>query len=116
MQHHKKGRIFGLPKKKREALIRSLALSLVTKESIMTTEARAREVRPYIEKLITAGKKDSLASRRLVLSRLHSPLGVKKIFAEISPKYKSRAGGYTRITKVPARIKDGSKMAVIELV
>ena len=118
MRHHQKGRKLGRVTRQRTALLRSLAISLIEHGKIKTTEAKAKELRPFIEKLITKGKDSSISSRRLVSSRLGSG-GVsvtKKIFDEISLKYKDRKGGYTRIIKMPSRLGDGSKMAIIELV
>jgi large subunit ribosomal protein L17 len=117
MRHHKKGRAFGLVDKGRTALIRSLARSLIIREKITTSEAKAKELRPFVEKLVTKGKADSVANRRLVLARLGSGrASVEKIFKTLAPRYEKRAGGYTRITKLSPRIKDGSKQAVIEFV
>ena len=116
MRHHKKGRIFGREKGQREALVRSLALSLIIKGSIKTTEAKAKELRPFVEKLITKGKDGSLGSRRLVIARLHSVSGTKRLFDTIAPQYKARSGGYTRIVKLPTRVTDGARMAQIEFV
>jgi len=118
MKHHNSTRKLGRVTKQRTALLRSLAISLVLKEKIKTTEAKAKELRPFVEKLITKGKVDSLASKRLVGSRLGSG-GVaanKKIFDVIAPKYKDREGGYTRIVKLPKRSGDAASMAQIELV
>jgi len=117
MRHHKKGRAFGLVDKGRTALIRSLARSLILKEKIETSEAKAKELRPFVERLVTHGKKDTVASRRLVLARLGSgKTTVEKIFGTLAPRYTTRLGGYTRITKLPARLSDSSKRAVIEFV
>ncbi len=90
----------------------------------MTTEAKAKEIRPFVEKLITKGKSGTLAARRNIISTLGvneetkpkagSP--VAKILNDLSPKYKDRAGGYTRITKMAPRMSDGSPMAIIEFV
>ncbi len=118
MLHHKKGRKLGRVTKQRTALLRSLAISLIKHGKIKTTEAKAKELRPFVEKLITKGKNDTVASRRLVQSRLGSG-GVnttKEIFETIALKYKDRKGGYTRIIKLPVRKKDASKMAIIELI
>ena len=115
MRHHKANRKFSRVKKVRTGLLKSLALSLVTKGKIQTTDAKAREIRPVVEKMITSGKKDTVATRRLLVARV-GKIGAEKIVNELSPKYKERAGGYTRITKLPARKSDGALMAVIELV
>ena len=117
MKHSRKGRKLSMDKDRREALLRGLARSLVIEESITTTEARAKELRPFIEKLITKGKKDTIASKRLVSSRLgNDTTSVNKIFKTISPRYEKRPGGYTRITKMPTRISDGSRIATISFV
>ena len=116
MRHHNKNRKFGRMRDERHALLRSLALSLITRGKITTTEAKAKELRPFVEKLITRGKDSSLASRRLLLSRLHNEAGAKKLITDISPRYQKRSGGYTRITKIPRRQSDASTMAVIEFV
>jgi large subunit ribosomal protein L17 len=84
---------------------------------IETTEAKAKEIRPMIEKLVTKANIGTLASRRLVLSRLYNLTAeANKLVDTIAPKYKGRAGGYTRITKMPRRAGDASKMAVIEFI
>ena len=116
MRHHVRNRKFGRETDQRAAFLRSLALALIERGKIKTTEARAKELRPFIEKLITKGREGTLASRRIVLSRLGVESGAKKLCDEISPRYKDRNGGYTRITKLPARPGDASKMAVIEFV
>ncbi len=115
MRHKKKGRKFTRSKDQRKALFRSLASSLILKEKITTTEAKAKEVRPFLEKSITRARKDTLANKRL-LAKDFSDKVIKKLFQEIGPRYKSRPGGYTRITKVGFRKQDAAKMAVIELV
>lgn len=117
MRHHNKNRKFGRPRNQRKALLKSLCLALLKSGKIKTTEARAKEVRPFVEKLITKGKDKSVASKRLVAARLwNNKAAVKKLFDEISPKYLDRRGGYTRIIKLPARKSDSSKMAIIEFV
>ena len=95
--------------------MRSLAESLALKGKIKTTEPKAKELRPFIEKLVTLGKKETPASRRLLNARVGEK-AAKKIATEISKEYKDRNGGYTRITKLIARKSDGSPMAVIEFV
>ena len=117
MRHHHKGRPFGRSHDQRVALMRGLAKSLILEERISTTEAKARELRPIIEKLITTSRIDSVANRRLVSARLgNDDTVVKKLFAEIAPRYTSRPGGYTRIIKVGNRLGDNADMAMIELV
>jgi large subunit ribosomal protein L17 len=83
---------------------------------IETTEAKAKELRPYIEKLVTAGAKSDLASRRNIASKITDKEAVKILVDTIAPRYKDRSGGYTRITKLPARGGDAAKVAIIEFV
>lgn len=116
MKHHNKNRKFGRERNQRKALVRSLASALVEREKIKTTEAKAKELRPFIERLVTHGKKNSLASRRLIIKRLGSKGGGKKMMDIIAPRYNGRGGGYTRILKLPKRKSDGSKMAIIEFI
>lgn len=117
MKHHKSNRSFGRKRDQRIALVRSLAESLILTEKMLTTEARAKEVRPFVEKLITNGKKETLAARRDILSKLGGrERATKKVVDELSPRFKERAGGYTRITKVHTKSSDGRSSAVIEFV
>ena len=118
MRHHNTNKKFGRARDQRKALFQSLAVSLLDKEKIQTTESKAKELRPFVEKLITRGKKDSIFTKRLLRARLGSGnLNiVKKLTNEIAEKYKERNGGYTRITKLTPRQGDGSPMAQIELV
>jgi large subunit ribosomal protein L17 len=95
--------------------MKSLALALVLEGKIKTTDAKARELRPMVEKLITTGRLGTVASRRNLVSQI-GKIGADKIAKDISPKYLDRKGGYTRITKLPARVSDGSLMAIVELV
>lgn len=115
MRHHNANRKFGRKSNQRKALLSSLAYSLTHKGKIKTTEAKAKELRPFVEKLITLGKKETLASRRLLSSRV-GPMTAKKIATDLALVYKDRKGGYTRITKMVQRKTDGAKMAVIEFV
>lgn len=106
--HRKKG--------PRRSFIKILANNLIMKEKIITTEARAKSIRPIVEKMVTIGKKQQLASFRLLLSRL-SKQSAEKIYHEISPRYKERPGGYLRIIKQSLmRKRDGARMAVIEFI
>ena len=95
----------------------SLALNLIVREKIKTTEPKAKELRPFMEKLLTRAKKNDLATRRSIISKLSGRRSeTKKLFEVLAPKYKDRKGGYTRITKLAPRKSDGAKMAVIEFV
>lgn len=116
MRHGNANRKFGRETGQRRALLRSLAESLIKQGRIETTEAKAKELRPYVEKLVTMARKGTLASRRLVISRLGTEPRAEKLLATIGPRYAERPGGYTRITKLPPRKSDGSKMAIIEFV
>lgn len=117
MRHGNNKRKFGRVRKVRNALMKSLALNLIIRGKIKTTEPKAKELRPFIEKLVTSAKKGDAATRRLVISSLaNRKPEVKKLFDEIAPKYKGRSGGYTRVLKLGSRKSDGAKMAVIEFV
>ena len=116
MRHHSNVRKFGREKNQRHALMRSLARNLIKHGQIETTAAKAKELRPYVEKLVTKAKIATVASRRLIESRVMGAAETKKLIDEIAPKYMSRAGGYTRIIKLPNRELDGSAMALIEFV
>lgn len=117
MKHHNANRKFGRVRNQRTALLRSLAFALLRDEKIQTTEAKAKELRPYIEKMITRGKKDTLANRRLIEQELNGQQKlIGKLFTDIGPRYKERAGGYTRITKLGGYVSDGRSRALIELV
>ena len=116
MSYQKGPRKFHRKKTQRNALMRSLALSLIAKERIQTTEAKAHELRPFVEKLVTKSKNNSVPTRRLLLKRIKNKDAVQKLITGLGQKYKERSGGYTRITKLGARRSDGSRMAVIEFV
>jgi large subunit ribosomal protein L17 len=116
MRHHEKFRTLGRERGQRQMLIKSLLRSLVIHEGITTTEARAKELRKFIEPLITTAKKGTLASRRSVLSDMDDVKAGKKLFEVIAPMYKTRNGGYTRVIKLPLRKADAAKMAHIQFV
>lgn len=116
MRHLSKGRKFNRKKGQRAAFLKSLENNLILKEKIQTTEARAKELRPKMEKLVTLGKKQNLAAMRLLISRLGKK-SAQKIYYHIAPRYKDRKGGYTRIIKgAGLRKNDGVKKAIIEFV
>ena len=118
MRHHNANRKFGRERNQRRALLRSLAIALFKNEKIETTEAKAKEVRKYAEKIITKAKTNDLATKRLLISKLGSggAFVVENIFA-LAAKYADRPGGYTRIIKKGERIgADGASMAIIEFV
>jgi large subunit ribosomal protein L17 len=116
MNHGKKRRTLNRTKRQREALIRGLARSLVLENGITTTEAKAKELRPFVEELVTASKKDSVASRRLVAMRLHDSEAVKVLHEKYAKQYAARAGGYTRIVKLGRVGRRVAEMARIEFV
>lgn len=116
MNHHKKRRTFNRTKRQRVALLKGLARSLVLSNAITTTEAKAKELRPFVEELVTASKANSVASRRLVTSRLGSGDAVKKLHDEYAKRFAARAGGYTRIVKLGRIGKRVAEMARIEFV
>lgn len=116
MRHHKKRRTFNRTKRQREALIRGLARSLVLSNAITTTQAKAKELRPFVEKLVTASKENTVASRRLVASRILSPEAVKKLHDDIAKRFSDRSGGYTRITNLGRIGNRVAEMARIEFV
>ena len=100
----------------RKALLMNLSNSLIKHEQITTTLSKAKELRPFVEKIITLGKKGDLVSRRKAISILQDQKNTKKIFDVISERYKDRSGGYTRIIKVGNRFGDNAPTAIIELV
>ncbi|PIZ85701.1 50S ribosomal protein L17 [Candidatus Nomurabacteria bacterium CG_4_10_14_0_2_um_filter_33_9] len=117
MRHHNTKRKFGKDKNQKKALLNSLALNLIVRGKIKTTEPKAKELRPFMEKLITKAKKGDIATRRVVVSKLSNrSKEVKKLFEIIAPKYKDQNGGYTRVLKLGTRKSDGAKMAIIEFV
>jgi large subunit ribosomal protein L17 len=115
MRKRKKGKKFSRKRDQRRALLRSLIRELFLKERIKLSEVRAKEISIFSEKLITKAKKGNLHSRRQLAKNL-SPALTKKLIEEISPRYKERKGGYTRIIKLGPRKSDGTKMAIIELI
>lgn len=116
MRHQKTGKILGRKKAPRKALLRSLATSFFVYEKIRTTEAKAKVLRPIVEKMISLAKKDTLAHRRQALSYLYLAPVVKKLFELIGPRFQNRPGGYTRLVKLLPRKTDGAKMAILALV
>ncbi len=116
MRHRLSGRHLSRDTAHRTALYRNLVTDLLRHERITTTEAKAKEIRPMAEKIITLGKRGDLHARRQALRFIYDPKVVKKIFDEIAPRMSERPGGYLRITAVESRKGDGAKMAAIELV
>jgi len=117
MRHLKKGKKFNRLRGPRISFIRNLANDVIRAESVETTEVRAKAIKPVVEKLVTIAKQQTLASRRLIISRVHVPAIEKKLFEVLGPRYAERKGGYLRITKLQkARKRDGTRMARIEFV
>ncbi len=107
-------RKFGRKKDQRKAFIKSLANNLILKEKIKTTEARAKELRSFVDRLVTLAVKENLAGRRQV-SQILPPVAAKKLTKEIISRFKERKSGFTRITKIGRRLSDGASMVFIEL-
>lgn len=116
MRHRKSGRQLNRNSSHRKAMFRNMAASLLEHESIMTTLPKAKELRKVVEPLVTLGKEDSVAKRRLAFARLRDKASVGKLFTDIGPRFKERPGGYTRILKCGFREGDKAPMAIIELV
>lgn len=116
MNHRKIGRNLSRTTSHREAMFRNMASSLVKEEFIRTTLPKAKELRRIIEPLITRAKKDSVANRRIVFSRLRDPAAVAKLFTNIGPRHSTRPGGYIRILKCGFRPGDNAPMAYVEIV
>lgn len=116
MKHRKNKTILGREKAPREALLRNLAASVILYEKVQTTQAKAKAVRPIVEKAITLSKKPGLASRRELMKTFYTEQPVNKLFEVLGPRYAKRPGGYTRIVKTGPRKNDGADMAQIELV
>ncbi|KQX26188.1 MULTISPECIES: 50S ribosomal protein L17 [unclassified Sphingomonas] len=116
MRHRVGGRKLQRTASHRAALFRNQSAALVKHEQILTTLAKAKELRPYVEKLITLAKKGGLANRRLAHARLQDDTQLKKLFEVLAERYASRNGGYTRIVKAGIRASDAASMAIIEFV
>ena len=116
MRHQKSGRKLNRTSSHREAMFKNMASSLIKHELIRTTLPKAKELRRVAEPLITLGKVDGVANRRLAFSRLRDKEAVGKLFVELGPRYKERPGGYLRILKCGFRAGDNAPMAYVELV
>jgi large subunit ribosomal protein L17 len=116
MRHRKAGRKLNRNSSHRKALLKNLAIALIEQDIIKTTLPKAKELRKVIEPLITLGKEDTVANRRLAFNKLRSDAAVAKLFTEIAVNAKERNGGYTRIIKAGFRPGDKADMAYIELV
>ena len=116
MRHRKANRQLRRTSEQRLALLRNLAISLIENGAIETTEAKAKELRPFVEKLITKAKTGTLHSRRLAGRHVQKRAAADKLFQEIGPRFATRNGGYTRILKTGHRKGDGAEMARIEII
>ena len=116
MRHKSGGRKLQRTSAHRTALFRNMSASLIKHEQITTTVAKAKELRPYVEKLITLAKRGGLANRRLAMSRLMDETQLAKLFDVLAERYKDRNGGYTRIIKAGIRASDAAPIAIIEFV
>ena len=116
MTNLKRGRTFGRNSARRKALFQALAISLIEHEGIKTTLPKAKELRSFIEPLITLAKNDSVSNRRLAFSKIRNKSAVGKLFSDLGPRFKDRPGGYSRIIKIGFRKGDAAPIAFIELV
>ena len=116
MRHHRAGKKLGRDSAQRRALYSGLACALIEHGRIKTTEAKAKAVKPYAEKMITLGKRGDLHARRQALADLRSQEVVHKLFSEVGPRFKDRPGGYSRIVKLGTRQGDAAEMVYLELV
>jgi large subunit ribosomal protein L17 len=116
MRHRKAGRQLRRTSEQKLALLRNLATSLIEHGAIETTEAKAKELRPFVEKLITKAKSGTLHDRRLAGRHVHKRAAADKLFHDLGPRFATRRGGYTRILKTGHRKGDGAEMARIELI
>jgi len=116
VRHRKNGRQLGRQTKHRSALFRNMVTSLLDQERIETTEAKAKEIRGFTDRMITLGKEGTLPARRRALGFLRSKAVVSKLFSDVAARFKDRPGGYTRIIKTRRRIGDAAEMVAIELV
>lgn len=115
MRHRRKGRELSRTRSHKRATLRNMATSLFRHERIRTTEAKAKELRPYAEKLISLAREDDLHARRQVRRHIADGEILQKLFERIGPRFRDRPGGYTRILKLGARKGDGAELALIEL-
>ena len=116
MRHRRNGRRFDMPTSQRRAMFRNLTTDVLREGYVQTTEARAKELRPFVEKMITLGKRGTLHARRQAMTFIYDSKVVKDVFEELAPRYADRPGGYTRVVKLGRRRGDGSRIARIELV
>lgn len=116
MRHQKAGRKFGRNPSQRKALFRQQAISLIMNERITTTEAKAKELRGIVEKLVTIAREDTEHHRRLVMSKIDNEAATKRLFDVVAPRFEETPGGYTRISKLGLRRGDAAPVVLIEFV
>ncbi len=117
MRHGNHKYKLGVKPQHRKALVQNLSIELITHGKIKTTETKAKAIKPYIEKLVTLAKNDTIANRRLAFTKLNNKEAVKNLFENVAPKFKQRPGGYTRLLKISeTRLGDGAREAYIAFV
>ena len=116
MRHKVDGRKFDMPTAQRMAMLRNLTTDVLRYGSVQTTEARAKEARRFVDRMVTLGKRGTLHARRQALAFIYDPKVVQRLFDDLAPQYANRPGGYTRVLKLGQRKGDGSRMAKLELV
>lgn len=115
MRHHKAGRKLGRNASHRSALYRNLVRELIARDRIETTDEKAKEIRRYTDRMVTLGKRGTLAARRRAIAFLRDPKVVHRLFEDVAPRYAERPGGYTRVVKLGTRVGDAAKLSMIEL-
>ena len=116
MRHRNAGRKLGKTSDHKKAMLRNMVTSFLKEEKIITTDAKAKELRSVADKMITLGKEATLHARRQALSYIRDKATAKKLFEELSPRFENRSGGYTRIVKVGHRVGDNAPISLVELV
>ncbi|MFN8591324.1 MAG: 50S ribosomal protein L17 [Thermomicrobiales bacterium] len=116
MRHRKAGRKFGRNPAQRRALLRQLAVSMIIHERVTTTEAKAKSLRPIVEKLVTIAREDTPHHRRLIMTKIDNQPAMTKLFESIAPRFEEANGGYTRISKLGVRHGDAAPLALIEFI
>ena len=116
MRHRKSGRKLNRTSSHRKAMFANMAAALIKHEQIVTTLPKAKELRPFVDKLVTLAKKGDLAARRMAISKVRDQEMVRKLFDTIGPRYEERNGGYTRVLRAGYRYGDSAPVAVIEFV
>ena len=116
MRHRKVSRRFGRDSSHRKAMFQNMMISMIRHGMMKTTLAKAKALRPILERMVTSAKEDNVAKRRLVFSRLRNDEAVSKLFNEVAPRFKERQGGYLRVLKCGFRKGDAAPMAIVEFV